>query len=67
MLTTNLSSQVLGAKPLKYALHKSFTDAYKFVKENVAIALEALAGSLNHYVEQCDKVRLYQKKYLYRQ
>ena len=62
MLTTNLSSQVLGTKPIKYVLHKSFTDGYKFVKKNVAIALETLVGSLNHYIEQCDKVRLYQKK-----
>ena len=55
MPVINLSSQVLDTKPLKYGLHQSFTDQNKFDKRNVAVELEALAASLNHYVEQPNK------------
>ena len=56
----NLSSQVLDTKQLKYGLHKSFTDKNKFVKRNVAVKLESLAASLDHYVEQSNKEAFYE-------
>ena len=49
------SSQVLDTKPLKYGLHQSFTDKNKFVKRSVAVELEGLAASLDHYVKPSDK------------
>ena len=55
MPVINLSSQVLHTKPLKYGLHQTLTDKNKFVKRNIAVELEALAASLDHYVEQSDK------------
>ena len=47
-------------QPLKYSLHQSFTDKNKFVKRNVAVELEALAASLDHYVEESDKEALHE-------
>ena len=55
MPVINLSTQVLDTKPLKYGLHQLFTDKNKFVKRNVAIELETLAASLDHYVKQSNK------------
>ena len=55
MPVINLSSQVLHTKPLKYGLHQNLTDKNKFVKRNIAVELEALTASLDHYVEQSDK------------
>ena len=54
------SSQVLDTKALKYGLHQSFTDKNKFVKRNVAVELEGLAASLDHYVKQSDKEAFYE-------
>ena len=51
----NLSSQVLDTKPIKYRLHQNFIDENKFVKRNVAVELEALGASLDHYVQQSDR------------
>ena len=70
----NLSSQVLDTKQLKFGLHQSFTDKSKFFKRNVAVELEALAASSDHYFWQFDKEAFHEylcciikKKYLYRQ
>ena len=76
VVVINLSSQVLDTKRLKYRLHQSFTDKNKFVKRNVAVEIEALAASLDHYVKQSDKEAFQEssfvhhynyKKYLHRQ
>ena len=40
---------------VKYGLHQSFTDKNQFVKRNVALELESLAASLDHYVERSHK------------
>ena len=55
VLVIDLSSEVLDTKPVRYGLHQSFTDKNKFVKRNVSVELEALAASLDHYVQQSDK------------
>ena len=55
MPVINLSLQVLDTKPLKYGLHNSFSDKNKFVKRSVAVELESLAASLDHYVAQSNK------------
>ena len=51
----NLLSQVLDTKPPKYGSHQSFADKNKFFKKNVAVELEALAASFDHYVQQSTK------------
>ena len=60
VLVINLSSQVLDTKPLKHGLHQSFTDKNKFVKRNVAVELESLACSLDHYAEESNNEAFYE-------
>ena len=42
----NLSTENINTTPLRYGLHRSFTDKNKYVKRNVAVELETLAGFL---------------------
>ena len=55
MPVINLSYQDLDTKPFKYGLPQFFTDKDKFVKRKVAVELETLAASLDHYIEQSNK------------
>ena len=54
----NLSSVEISDKEkevLKYGLQHSFVDRSKYIKQNLAIEIEALADSTNEYVKQEDK------------
>ena len=55
MPVINLSSQGLDTKPFKHGFHQDFNDKNMFFKRNVAVELEALAASLDHYVPQSDE------------
>ena len=46
VLILNLSTENINTTPLRYGLHRSFTDKNKYVKRNVAVELETLAGFL---------------------
>ena len=39
----NLSSATLDLSLLKYGLHQSFVDKYKYVEQNVAVEMESVA------------------------
>ena len=40
--------------------HQSFTDKNKFIKRNVAVELEAVGDSFDHYVKQSDKAAFHE-------
>ena len=43
----NLPTENINTGPLRDGLHHSFTDKNKYVKRNVAVELETLAGATN--------------------
>ena len=51
----NLSTENINTTPLRYGLHHSFTDKNKYVKKNVAVELETLAGFLDPHVTHREK------------
>ena len=52
VLVINLSSEDLDTKPLKYGLHRSFTDKNKYVKRNIAVELDSWAAPAGKFVDQ---------------
>ena len=50
----NKSSEELNVRKLKYGLHHSYANKYKYIKRDIAVAFELLATILNPFVNQSD-------------